>query len=146
MYIRVIFRSLKSGTLIVVGDGKVVAWTIPTGDHVFGAQANINGSVWTTILDQSRSSGGLFSSASISPGRNRIKLELLESTGCSPGVFPRQSSCGHRVRGGLVLKSPLRSESYGCLVVGGRGSGAGNGVDGSLGCCAGNYQRLSVQY
>ena len=63
-------------TLIAVGDGKVVAWTVPTtGDHVFNARANINDSVRTTILDQpGLPSGDLFGSALTSPGRNRVAI------------------------------------------------------------------------
>ena len=64
---------VTGSTLVAVGGGKVVAWTIPTGDDVFNALTNINDSVRTTILDQpGLSSGDLFTSASISPSRNFI--------------------------------------------------------------------------
>ena len=66
---------VTGSTLIAVGDGKVAAWTIPTGDHVFDARMNINDSIRITILDQpGLPSGDLFGFVSMSPGPNRIAI------------------------------------------------------------------------
>ena len=73
---------VTGSTLLAVGDGKALTWTIPTRDDVFNAQTNINNSVRTTILDQpGLPPGDLFGSASISPGYDRVAVLGFGSPG-----------------------------------------------------------------
>ena len=73
---------MTGSTLVAVGDRKVVAWTVPTGDDVFNARRNTNDSIRTTILDQPGwSFHDLLDSASISPGCNRIAVAGFRSPG-----------------------------------------------------------------
>jgi len=57
-------------TIVVVGDGKVVTWNLPAGDHVPKTRGNMNNSIQTTKLKQSRSISSQY--ASISPDLNYI--------------------------------------------------------------------------
>ena len=66
---------VTGSTLIAVSDRRVVAWTMPVGDDVFNARANINDSIWTAILGRQRlSDPDSFDYISISPCCSRIAV------------------------------------------------------------------------
>ena len=64
---------VTGSTLIAGNDEQVVAWTMPMGDDVFNARANINDGVWTTILDRQLPDNSL-GTVSTSLCRNRIAV------------------------------------------------------------------------
>ena len=50
---KVLSLRVTGSTIIVVGDGKVVTWGLPTGDHALNIRVNINDSVHTTMFGYS---------------------------------------------------------------------------------------------
>ena len=68
------------GTIVVVGDGKIITWELPEGGHILNAQRNINDSVQTTPFEHSLSVKDLW--ASISSDSNYVAFgEALHCDG-----------------------------------------------------------------
>ena len=65
--------------IIIVGDGKIIAWELPVRDNVLKAHWNIDNSVWTTTFKHSLSIENLY--ASISPDLNHIAIGSVMSSG-----------------------------------------------------------------
>jgi len=63
-------------TIVVVGEGKVVTWTLPTGDGTFNARVNIDESVQVTMFDYPAIKVPRFyvPYISISPGFDRVAV------------------------------------------------------------------------
>lgn len=67
---------ITGSTVVVLGEGKVVTWNLPAGDHTPNTRASVNDSVRTTTFNYSgvppRSDGA--PCAAISPDLNRITI------------------------------------------------------------------------
>ena len=63
-------------TIVVVGQGKVVTWTLPAGDCTLNARVNIDQSVQTTMFDYPAQEGRrtFVPYMSISPGLDRVAI------------------------------------------------------------------------
>jgi len=91
-------------TIIVVGNGKVITWNLPTGDHVPGAWADINDSIQTTTFHHSGSFGLV--SASISPDLNYIATMWRTPGLCIYSMSTGQHLAENGIQGGLLWFSP----------------------------------------
>ena len=99
---RIFGMRITESRIIVVGDGKIIAWELPTKDNVLNAHQNIDNGVWTTTFE--RPIPAINPHASISPDLNHIffkdiRLYLFsmdtgrflvaaESDGWIPGFSP----------------------------------------------------------
>lgn len=67
--------AITQSSIIVVGEGKVVTWNIPTSGHIPGTRVNTNNSVQTTMFDYpTQPHHGPLPFTSISPDLNRIAV------------------------------------------------------------------------
>ena len=69
---RICGMRITESRIIVVGDGKIIAWELPARDNVHKAYWNIDNSVWTTAFELSALIGQLH--ASISPDLKHIAI------------------------------------------------------------------------
>ena len=92
---------LDGNIVVVIGERKVVAWNLPTEDHVPGACVGVGSSSWTINLNSPPDSRDLIS-ASISPDFRHIALSdrsYLYVYGSSTGeILWRESARGHTHR------------------------------------------------
>ena len=75
---------LGESTIIVVGDGKIVTWNLPSGDCVPNPRVNIDNSIWTTTFNfPSLSPSTLEPAISVSPNFHYIAILMfwVESVG-----------------------------------------------------------------
>jgi len=72
---------VTANTAIVIGEGKIVTWNLPTGDCVLEARANIHDSVQTIVFDHPPPPSDWPHSASISPDFNYLVITREEGEG-----------------------------------------------------------------
>ena len=65
---------IARGTVAVVGNGKVVTWNLPTGDHALNSRLNINDSIQTKFFHQHNE----LESASISPDFSHVVIKISD--------------------------------------------------------------------
>ncbi|KAF9645847.1 hypothetical protein BDM02DRAFT_3262668 [Thelephora ganbajun] len=74
---------VAGSTVVVVGEGKIVTWNVPTGGDVLNPRANVNDSVLTTTFDHPPfPDSASWSTISVSPGLHRIAM--VEWCGVGP--------------------------------------------------------------
>ena len=71
-------------TVIIVGDGKVTAWNLPTGGFILNATANISDSVWITTLGHSTPLEWLWTTVLGHP--EPLKIQCPSSASISPDL------------------------------------------------------------
>ena len=91
-------------TTVVVGDGRIITWSVPAGDCVFNARANIDDSVQTVIFNHSTPPLMRLRSTSISPDLNHVveTVRVWKFTTCllgsTLGVSLHVGTCRGSVR------------------------------------------------
>ena len=85
---------VTANTVIIIGEGKIVTWNLPTGDCVLEARANIHDSVQTIVFDHPQLTPERPHSASISPDLNHLIITSLDE-----GLHIYDVSTGKRVMG-----------------------------------------------
>jgi len=72
---------VTADTVVVVGEGKIATWNLPTGDCVLDARADIRDSVRTVVFNHPPSVPGKPDSASISPDFNYLAITARSNEG-----------------------------------------------------------------
>ena len=70
----IIGMGTSGSTVVAVGEGKVVAWDLSTGDCPTNARVGANDSIWTTLFDPPKSSFFFLTCTSISSDLSRIAI------------------------------------------------------------------------
>jgi len=86
-------------TIVVVGEGKIVTWTLPTGDCTFNARVNTDESVRATTYNYSVPYRRImFPCASVSPNLNQVAIVK----GFSDGLDIHDASTGEHLAGTIA--------------------------------------------
>jgi len=93
---------VTADAVVVVGEGKIITWNLPTGDCVLNARANIHDSVRTIVFNHPPPSPGSLHYASLSPDFNYFVITWEESKGLD--IY--DMSTGKDIVGSAVLYAP----------------------------------------
>ena len=97
---------MTGGNVVVLGEGKVVTWNLPAGDHTPNARASVDDSVRTTTFNYSGvpRAGVVTPCMSISPDLNRIAITEGTTEG-DEALNVYDVSSGKRLAGTATLGS-----------------------------------------
>ena len=76
---------VAENSIVIVGDGGIASWNLPTGDRTLGARTNVNDTAWTTAFGRSLGLG--VPSAAVSPGFNRVAIMGKAETTSGPYIL-----------------------------------------------------------
>jgi len=118
-------------TVVAVGNLKVIAWNLPTGDYVPGINVGLEGCSWTIDLDNPDGDDGMIS-VSVSPDYRHIALTVQSPSG--PLMYVYNASTGARLaltdRMGYGPRSSPDWREIWCVGGSGEAYGAGGALDG----------------
>jgi len=65
---------VTGSNIVAIGEGEIVTWDLPAGDHVLDLRANITDSIWTVPLDNHRHDLGRPESVILSPDLHHVAI------------------------------------------------------------------------